>query len=189
VLGRAWLVLVLVLVLLLGGCGHSGPVKKRRAATRAPITACVPTARDAMAHYLKVPAASIALTASTGNNAMPECSFRARGARKRRVELIANDYTGPSPYFILERTEVEASQVFTPHRMVPAPVAVTHLGIEADWFPAARQLMATDGVRLITVTIKWGGEKQAPELALAEKVTRTYLKHPKGQASLAKSYP
>jgi hypothetical protein len=39
-------------------------------------------------------------------------------------------------------------------------VAVTHLGLEAAWFPPKSQLMAADGVRLITVTVSWPGQSR-----------------------------
>jgi hypothetical protein len=142
-----------------------------------------------MARFLGAPAGSIALAPSTGNNAMPQCSFRARVGASGRVEATANVNTGPQPYFVLERTAVEAAQQFTATRMIAAPQAVSRLGIEADWFPAETQLMTTDGARLITVSISWRGATRARKRALAVALARTYLRHPKGQASRAKGYP
>lgn len=109
---------------------------------------------------------------------MPPC--RTRGcvgdhAPARRLRALSSA-AGDDPYYRLERTEVEASQIFTAKRVVPAPQAVPGLGIEADWFPVARQLMATDGIRLITLTVGWRGATQARRRALAEAVTRTYLR-------------
>jgi hypothetical protein len=98
--------------------------------------------------------------------------------------------TGPQPYFVLERTIVEASQIF-PSRLSPAPLAVPGLGLEAAWFPAETHLMATDGTRLVTVTVDWPRASQTREIALARAVTRQYLKTPSGKAAqrLAHGYP
>lgn len=142
-----------------------------------------------MARFLKVAPQSVILAASTGNNAMPQCSFSTRAAGRQRVEVTANDDTGPQPYFVLERTAIEASQQFTPGRLVAAPQAVTRLGLEADWFPAEQQLMATDGIRLITVSVNWRATTQVRKRTLAEALTRPYLKVTKPGASRAKGYP
>ena len=179
-------------LLLACGCGHSGPVKHAKAEQHAsPATApvCSPGAREAVAGFLAIPDASISIAPSTGNNGMPQCSFRARSARGERVEAIANVYTGPQPYFILERTAVEASQSFTAKRLSPPPQAIPGLGLEADWFPAERQLMATDGIRLVTVSVIWRRAGQARERALARPLARSYLKSSKQGAAAAKSYP
>jgi hypothetical protein len=142
-----------------------------------------------MARFLDLPSGSIALAASTGTNAMPQCLYGARVKGNRRVDATANVDTAPQAYFVLERTAIEAAQQFTASRMIAAPQAVTGLGIEADWFPAETQLMATDGIRLITVSVSWRGATQARDRALAEALTRTYLRHSKKGASLAKGYP
>ncbi len=78
--------------------------------------------------------------------------------------------------------------MFTVSRMIAAPQAVTGLGIEADWFPAETQLMATDGIRLITVSVTSQRGAHGRRRALAEALARTYLRHPKG-AARANGYP
>jgi hypothetical protein len=88
---------------------------------------------------------------------------------------------------VLERTALEASQQFTAVRLVAPPQAVPRLGLEADWFPAETQLMATDGIRLITVSVKWSHSTRKRALAVA--LARTYLKRSKKGVSLAKGYP
>jgi hypothetical protein len=144
-----------------------------------------------MVRFLRVPAASVTGDTSTGNNAMPQCSFTARARTGARAEVIANVDTSPSPYFRLERTAVETYQVFAPTRVLPAPLPVSGLGLDAYWFPAKSQLMSTDGVRLITASVSWPHVDQARERQLAEAVSRPYLKTPRGKAanSLAKGYP
>jgi hypothetical protein len=176
---------------LVGGCGQSSPAKKQ-ASRDHPLTAaqivCQPSSRDAVAQFLSVQPANVGLAKSVGNNTMPQCAFTAQPPAKKRVTLLVNYNTGAQPYFVLERTAIEAGQVFTQDRMIAAPVAITGLGIEADWFPAENQLMATDGLKLITVTVTWHGSKLARQRALAEALTRTYLKQ-RTSKSLAKGYP
>lgn len=144
-----------------------------------------------MARFLSLPPADVSIAASTGNNGMPQCTFTARPADASAVSAMANIDNGPQPYFILERTAVETSQLFGPKRFVPAPTAMNNLGIEADWFPNLSQLMSTDGLRLITVTMHWPGAPLARRIALAEALSRTYLKQlsPQEVDRLAKGAP
>jgi hypothetical protein len=180
---------------LSAACGGSGHTTKRPAPARAKSSAaavCQPGARDAMARMLAISATTISTSVSTGNNASPQCSFSTRSSAKVRVVVVANVYAGPQPYFILERTAVEASQLFTAKRLSPAPQLVTGLGLEADWFPAYPQrLMATDGTRLITVTVTWHGVSHARVRKLSIAVTRPYLKKPSARQAqaLANGYP
>lgn len=178
--------------LLASGCGGSSSAKKDASgahpATPLHATVCQPVAQDAVAQFLGVQAASIKLKPSVGNNTMPQCSFAVPLGGKRHVTLLVNDNTGPQPYFVLERTAIEAAQVFTADRLIAAPVAVTGLGIEADWFPAENQLMATDGLKLITVTVDWRHSSLARQRAVAEAILRPYLKHHTSK-SLAKGFP
>jgi hypothetical protein len=159
------------------GTGATGATGAKRAAS--PV--CLPKAVDAVARYLDVAPGSISLTKQTGNNAMPQCSLRAHPAHAPGIHLIANVYDGPQPYFVLERTAVEAGQQFTDQRMIAAPVTVSGLGLDADWFPAEKQLMSTDGKRLITVTVDWHGVPAARQRAIARAALAPYLQ-PKRQA-------
>jgi hypothetical protein len=141
-----------------------------------------------MARFLAVAPSRIALSRSTGSNSMPQCSFGVRVAGSSRVQATANVDSGPQPYFVLERAAIEAAQMFTVSRMIAAPQAVTGLGIEADWFPAETQLMVTDGIRLITVSVTWHRGAHGRRRALAEALARTYLRQPRGALG-AKGYP
>jgi hypothetical protein len=144
-----------------------------------------------MARTLAVEASSVAAATSTGSNVMPQCTFSARLRHGERVGVTVNVDSGPQPYFVLERTIVEASQIFSGQRLSPAPEAVVGLGLEAAWFPAETHLMATDGSRLITTTIDWPGAAQKREISMARAMTRPYLRTPHGKAAqkLAKGYP
>jgi hypothetical protein len=183
---------VCLATLFVSGCGHSGSAGHTTSAhssSSPSATVCLQDARDDVARFLAVPSSAVAVAVSTGNNSMPQCSFRARAAAAERVDVTANLDSAPQAYFRLERTAIEAGQQFGAVRTVAPPQAVTRLGLEADWFPTEAQLMTTDGVRLITVSVSSRGETPGHERALAEEVARTYLRHPKAGASLAKGFP
>lgn len=183
---------VLGVAALLCGCGHSAPSKAAAAHPgSAGSTLCPPPARDALTHALALARSSIATAVSRGSNGMPQCTFSARPPHGGRVEVVVNVDDGPQPYFVLERTIVEASQSFTAQRLSPAPESVLGLGLEAAWFPAQSHLEATDGYRLITTTVDWPGAAPKLEIATARAMTAPYLRSPNGKAAqaLAKGYP
>jgi hypothetical protein len=176
------LFLTIVAVLLLAACGGSSHSHKQASADR-PASPCLPTARAAAATDLGLTPTSLSTATSKGNNTYPQCTFKAQGRHATAVTI--NVDTGPQAYFVLERTAIEAAQVFTVNRLIPAPIAVTHLGIEADWFPATDQLMSTDGVKLITADVSWRHAKQRQMEALAIAMSRPYLRVPKKHAPAA----
>jgi hypothetical protein len=178
--------------LLISGCGGSKPKVHHAQAASAPTslaTVCLPAARQTVARFFALPVRSVSVASSTGNNAEPQCSLRALRRGRPAVRVLANVSTASEPYFVLERTIVEASQIFTARRASPAPQAIPGLGIEASWFPEEMQAMTTDGVRLITVTPTWRHSTQAQKRSLSVAVARLYLTHPKNGAALAKGYP
>ena len=180
--------------LLLAACGSSNPrsSSRSRSAASQPAsthTLCLPEVKALMATALSVDPATITTATGAGTNGNPQCTFTAHTAHHKRVTITANDYTGPQPYFILERTEIEQSQVFTPSREHAAPQAITGLGVEAAWFPAMQALMATDAVRLIDITFDWPGSRQAQQRRLGIALARPYLKTTKQGEKLAKGYP
>jgi hypothetical protein len=175
------------------GCGSAAPAKHPAAAHHrvAAPTLCEAKVLDVISQFLQVPAPKITARQSVGNDAEPQCTFVTHVAGGRRVSVTANVGVEVGAYFILERTEVEASQMFAPTRLSPAPQAVPRLGLEADWFPAETHLMATDGTRLVTTTVIWRRASQGRKTALATVVTRPYLNTPHGKAAIAKAegYP
>jgi hypothetical protein len=118
---------------------------------------------------------------------MPQCSFTVHLPGGKRFVATANVDTSPQPYTVLSRTIVEGQQVFSPVRLVPAPVSVMHLGLLASWFPNQQQLMSTDGVRLVRTTVIWPGAKQGEKIRFATRISRLYLKRSKSSA--AHGYP
>jgi hypothetical protein len=166
------------LSLLLWGCGGH-PISPQ-------ARLCLPRARGLVARTLALPPARIATVPAIGNDAAPQCSFRAR-LPGGRFDATVNVDVEPQPYTILSRTIVEGQQVFSPVRLTPAPVAVLNLGLLASWFPGRSQLMSTDGVRMVTATVNWPRAKQASEIQFATRISRLYLHRPR--ASLAHGYP
>jgi hypothetical protein len=164
-----------------------------RAAVHRPVPAgpCHQSVRDIVAQSFQVAPASVTTAVGTGNDGNPQCTYATRLPGGKRVSVNADVYTGPQPYFVLERTVVEAAQPFTPTRLSPAPQAVTGLGLDASWFPNRDQLMSTDGLKLLTVTVAWPGASRNREVAVATAVSRPYLKHltPKQAEAVANGFP
>ena len=83
---------------------------------------------------------------------------------------------GPQPYQVLERRADEENQNFAFMKHFKHPQAITHVGLDAWWFPREQQAQTTDGRILITVTIdSWPGHSNRPRKALAAAVARPYL--------------
>jgi hypothetical protein len=115
------------------------------------------------------------MAVSMGGNAMPECAYTVALPGARRIGVTVNVDTGAQAYFRLERTVVEASQVFSTVRLIAAPQHVPGIGLDADWFPAEQQLMTTDGRQLLTVSVRWARASESRRRALAEVVVGPYL--------------
>jgi hypothetical protein len=181
---------ILAAMVLLSACGSSNDARKAAPhhgqAALSPANVCRHTSRQAVAGLLRLPATSVATTGSTGNNLMPQCTFTAPVAGNR-VQLIANISNGPQPFMILERTAVEASQVFTTTPLFQPPQNITGLGLDADWFPPEQHLMTTDGRVLVTVTVSWQHAKTARKISTAVAVACTYLGP--NDSTAAKLYP
>jgi hypothetical protein len=164
---------------MLGGCGSS---------SRPRPTICTVKGQSAVAHDLHAGVGAIDYAKSVGGNGMPQCTFTTRADGHRTVVLVNVD-NGPSAYFRLLRTVDEATQIFGPTPPgFHAPEGVSGLGPFASWFPNNDQLMATNRVDLLTVTITWPGASRSSEVKLAKAVIVPYLAHPHGHGN-ANDYP
>jgi hypothetical protein len=162
-------ILCVLVFALPAGCG--GAKKPATAATHAakrPPTVCLPGARAVVARRVR---AAVTSRQSTGNNAMPQCVYRAGGAA-----VTANVDSAPQAYTRLERTVVEETQQFSVKRGIAPAQRIAHMGLDADWFPEPNQLLTTDGRRLLTVTVDWPHNSQPRKKALAKDVARAYLR-------------
>ena len=161
--------------LTLVGCGtssrSSATSTKAAAPPKPPV--CAPAASSVIARYARVAAGVLKARAATGNNAEPECHFRAPG-----LSVVVNVDSSPQPYQRLERTVCEDSQQFGTERNFSPPVNVPKLGLVAAWVPDQSELLTTDGRNLLTITVAWRREKQARQIALATLVARRYLGKP-----------
>jgi hypothetical protein len=162
-------ILCVVALPLAAGCGSAKKPTTAAAthAARRPPTVCLPGARAAVSRRLR---AAVTTRQSTGNNGMPQCVYRAGAAR-----VTANVDTAPQAYTRLERTVVEETQQFSVKRGIAPAQRIAHMGLDADWFPEPRQLLTTDGTRLLAVTVAWAHSTQAKRKALAKSVARAYL--------------
>ena len=190
---RLPVVAALSCVLCLAACGSSSSSASQTAhespaAESISIPVCYDAAKAAMAGFLGVQAQQITTAEKTGTTGDPECTYTT-GTGRHGIKLLADDYKGSQPYFILDRTAEEAAQVFVPTRTVAPPVAINRIGLEAFWFPAREQLMATDGLKLITTTVTWKGVTQKHRLALAEAFIKPYIKVTKQGRAAAKLFP
>jgi hypothetical protein len=179
----------------LAACGGSGSSSSSTSKTAAEsptaksiaIPVCYDAAKAAMASFLGIQAQQVTTAEKKGTTGNPECTY-STGTGHHEVRLLADDYTGNQPYFILERTAEEAAQVFVPTRQVAPPQSI-NMGLGADWFPAREQLMATDGLKLITTTVTWNGVTQKHRLALAMAFTKPYIKVTEQGKAAAHAYP
>ena len=155
-------------------CGGS-PAARRSAAAPAPppaqpaIAPCVPAARDAVASA----AGAGAVTSLTTGVAPGEatCVYRGSGLRVH-VHIDAN----PQAAVRFDRAVVERDQVAVwSHRPGHAPRLLKRLGQGADWFPADRELLTTDGRRLVSVLLVRPPHRRGAALRLARRVARATL--------------
>jgi hypothetical protein len=166
-------------VCLLAGCGNS-------ARARPPV--CMLKAQQAIARDLSIGASAIAYLKSVGSNGMPQCAFTARAAGHRALVMVNVD-NGPQAYFRLLRTVDEATQIFGPPPPgFQAPQTVSGLGPFASWFPTRNQLMATNDVDLLTVTVTWPGARRNAEVRIARAAIVPYLAHKHGHGNTS-DYP
>jgi hypothetical protein len=165
-----------VAAVVVAGCGGSS-----RAVSPPKASVCPAGARAAVADFLGVHPGSVSAVPGTSSQATPECVLRAALLAGAVARVTVTIDSAPQAYFRLERTAVEAEQVFGAVREEPAPVNVSRLGLDAYWFPGERQVMTTDGVRLITAAIEWPQVPAGKRRALAVVAARPFLGklHPK----------
>lgn len=169
----------LATTLLLTACGSS---------TKPRPVICELKAQQAIARDLHIGAATIGYSKSVGGNGMPQCSFTAHTGG-HRVLVLVNVDNGPSAYFRLLRTVDEATQIFGPPPPgFHPPQGVRGLGPFASWFPNNRQMMATNDVDLLTVTVTWPGAGRNAEVSVAHAAIAPYLARRHGHGS-ANDYP
>jgi hypothetical protein len=162
--------------LIAAACGASGAPAHRTAARL--TTPCATIAVAAVARATSLPTRTIVASAFTAPGGEANCRFSARRSSGRSLDVIAELDSAPQAYYRFVREVVEYGQNVLWHSEGAAayPRNVPHLGLEADWFAAADQLITTDGVRLITVSVN-SAPANAPGGAeqIATALARTYI--------------
>jgi len=137
-------------------------------------SACV-KGRPVLEARLRVGAGAVTGRLVKTSDGSPQCDFTVAGGRKRLSLWVSLD-SSPQPYQVLERRSVEENQNFGFLAHFKHPQSITHLGLDAWWFPREQQAQTTDGRVLITVTIvRWPGHGNGPRKALSAAVARPYL--------------
>jgi len=155
-----------VCALALAGCGASRPTLP---------ASCRSKVVDAVARAAARPTSAVRVVSYVANSGAPSCRYTVEEVGGRMVVVAVSADGAPQAYYRLEREIVEDSQSFTPTRLAPVPTNVPDLGLGASWFPLMSALLTSDGVRLITVTVRWPKATQASEIGLAVAAARPYL--------------
>jgi hypothetical protein len=157
------------MVLVVGGCGGSSG-RRARVVTHAsrPLSACLPAAARIIAGAAS--GARVSGRVGVASSGAAQCVFGAAA-----VGVTVDLDSEPQAYQRLERQAVEDDQQFGAVRIEAPPQNLTGLGLNAYWYPTEKQVMTTDGRRLITVIVRWHGVTQARRRALARAVARRYL--------------
>jgi hypothetical protein len=166
----------LATVLALSGCGGSSDHARTRLRTTAALPGpCSPLARTALANALRISPSAVTARPFTPPSGVAACRFAARG-----LDIVATLDSAPQVYYRFERTTVEYAQnVVWGHLGVGAElVDIPHIGLDADWIPPHHELITTDGVRLITVTVVSVRPRSKPSRTVAAAIARTYLGPP-----------
>jgi hypothetical protein len=151
------------------GCGESSSEPRRAARPTGP---CVAQARAAVSR-----AAGGATARSRVTGVSPGLATCVYAAGALRVEALVD--TNPQAAVRFNRAVVERDQVavWSGHHG-HAPRLLQGIGQGADWFPDDRQLLTTDGRKLVSVTLVASSLSRAQELRLAEAVARSTLALP-----------
>lgn len=156
-------------LLALAGCGGgqaerpaAAPTPAHHAAARGP---CVAAARAAVAP------AGVTTRVTAVSPGMATCVYEAPRAR---IDVAID--SNPQAFTRFDRAVVERAQnAAWSHNQAKAPQLLERVGMGADWFPADRQLLTTDGRRLISVTFVRTGLREHARRRLARAMARATL--------------
>jgi hypothetical protein len=138
--------------------------------------ACSARAGDVLARAAAVPADEVVTSGLVAPGGGAGCRYTMVRHPGRALHVIVGLDSAPQAYYRLEREVVEYGQnVIWDHQGEGAyPRHIPNLGLDADWFRNERQLVTTDGVRLITITVSGPAQGDARE-RIAEDLARVYL--------------
>jgi hypothetical protein len=148
------------------GGGSKAPAKARLAPP------CARRARGALARTVDVTAGSMEAHPYTAASSARACRLRTGAGGPTVIVMLDN---APQAYTRLEREVVEYGQNVLHSGRRVYPRTIKRLGLDADWFAAEDRLLTTDGVRLITVKLRWPSADPRRREALAIRLARVYL--------------
>ncbi|MDW5596373.1 hypothetical protein VSS74_18650 [Conexibacter stalactiti] len=96
------------------------------------------------------------------------CTYRAAGTPATAVRVTVD--SAPQALTRFSRGVVERAQAHLGDRRAELPVEIGGVGVGAAWVAAPRELSATDGRRLVTVTVVTGSQPRATATAVARAV-------------------
>jgi len=171
--------LALGLSLAIAGCGGARhtPARTRPSATAALPAPCSSASRRALGRSAGIAVDLVASSPFTTSSGAASCRFSTRDSAARRLDVVAELDSAPQAYYRLEREVVEFGQnVIWAHLGRRAyPVAIPHLGLDADWIPAENELVTSDGVRLVTIVVASVPASAGGGARVAASLARTYL--------------
>ena len=175
--GLSTLVLGLSLVSVgCGGAAHRGAHANAARAVGLPAP-CSAQARRVLARSSGIAVDSVLSSPFTSSGGAASCRFSARERAGGPLAVVAELDSAPQAYYRLVREVVEFGQnVIWDHLGAGAePDPISHLGLAADWFPSENQLLTTDGVRLITISVSSLPAGAGADARVAASLARTYL--------------
>ena len=158
--------LLLGMTLSVAACGSSADDAQRASSghARSLTPACSARAGDVLARAAAVPADEVVTSGLVAPGGGAGCRYTMVRHPGRALHVIVGLDSAPQAYYRLEREVVECAY----------PRHIPNLGLDADWFRNERQLVTTDGVRLITITVSGPAQGDARE-RIAEDLARVYL--------------
>jgi hypothetical protein len=172
-----WLAGAALAAAAIAGCGGSSP----RATDSFVRPACSQRTVAAIAVESGVAARAIAQHSFTQPSGSKACHFSAGGSHGLSVTVAID--SAPQAHYRLDRQVVEYGQtiIWSHQGSAPYPQYLAHLAMEADWLPVPRELLATDGVRIVDVTVgHWPRSSPAGAERAMEKVVRLYMRRVPG---------
>jgi hypothetical protein len=151
------------------GGGSKTPAKTRLAPP------CARRARSELARGAGVLGGSVEAHPYTAASSARACRLRTAAGGPTVIVMLDS---APQAYTRLEREVVEYGQNVLHSGRRVYPRTVKRLGLDADWFAAENRLLTTDGVRLITVKLRWRSADPGRREALAIRLARVYLGPP-----------
>jgi hypothetical protein len=152
-----------VAAVLLAGCGHGDDAVFDRHVARPGCLTAVLRVLDPDG------GGAVRMTAAPASTGVRGCRYVVAGGPIVVVSVDSN----PQAQTRFSRAVVERDQVaLWSHHRDDAPRLLGDIGVGADWFPGERELLSTDGRRLVSVRVPRGSRPQGIARAVSVAVLR-----------------